>query len=40
MRIHIALSWRNERHPLAAALAVFAAGACGLWGQLLVDWLS
>ena len=25
---------------LAAALAVFAAGACGCWGQLLVDWLS
>ena len=26
--------------PLAAFLAVFAAGACGYWGQMLVDWLS
>jgi len=30
----------NIAAPLAAGLAVFAAGACGYWGQQLVDWLS
>jgi len=40
MRIHIALSWRNGKQSLAAVFAVFAAGACGYWGQMLMNWLS
>ena len=30
----------SAKQSLAAFLAVFAAGACGYWGQMLANWLS
>ena len=40
MKTHIALSWRNAKQSFAAALAVLAAGVCGYWGQMLMNWLA